>query len=109
MNKHAVLLFPVLFRLYDGDGDGSVGREDVERAMEVMHKMVGPLLAQERGEEEGGGEGTDGERGKEAPDKLSVAATTRVKEICKVLNRVSLTFTQPRAGFYSSALEWRLW
>ena len=80
-------LFSVLFRLYDSDGDGSVEREDVERAMEAMHKMVGPLLIQEMTEEDEG-KVTRGERG--TPDELSVAASTRVKEICKVLNQVSI-------------------
>ena len=79
--------FSVLFRLYDSDGDGSVGREDVERVMEAMHKMVGPLLIQEKTDEDEG-KVTSGERG--TPDELSVAASTRVKEICKVLNQVSI-------------------
>ncbi|CAI8039012.1 Hippocalcin-like protein 4 [Geodia barretti] len=74
----------LLFRLYDSDGDGSVEREDVERAMEAMHKMVGPLLIQEMTDEDEG-KVTRGERG--TPDELSVAASTRVKEICKVLNQ----------------------
>ena len=67
----------VLFRVYDSDGDGSVGREDVERVMEAMYKMVGPLLAQEKAEEE------------EREGELSEAVSTRVKEICQVLNQVS--------------------
>lgn len=68
----------VLFRLYDGDGDGSVSREDVERVIEAMYKMVGPLLAQERGEERGEGEA----------EELSVTVTARVKEIFKTLDQV---------------------
>lgn len=71
----------MLFRLYDSDGDGSVSREDVERVMEAMYKMVGPLLAQERAEERG--EGEESEAG-----ELSVTATARVKEIFKTLDQV---------------------
>ena len=67
----------VLFRLYDSDGDGSVGREDVEGVMEAMYKMVGPLLAQEKAEEE------------EREGELSKTVSTRVIEICQVLNQVS--------------------
>ena len=72
----------------DSQGGGSVGREDMEKAMEAMHKMVAPLVAQETAEEEGGEK--EGGVGGGHPDELSVAASTRVKEICKTLNQVSI-------------------
>ena len=72
----------------DSQGGGSVGREDMEKVMEAMHKMVAPLLAQETAGEEGGGK--EGGVGGGHPDDLSVAASTRVKEICKILNQVSI-------------------
>lgn len=75
----------VLFRLYDGDGDGNVSREDVEGVIEAMYKMVGPLLAQEGGEERGEGEGE--------AEELSVTVTARVKEIFKTLDQVAIINT----------------
>lgn len=77
----------VLFKMCDSQGGGSVGREDMEKVMEAMHKMVAPLLAQETAGEEGGGKGGVGGG---HPDELSVAASTRVKEICKILTQVSM-------------------
>lgn len=71
----------MLFRLYDSNGDGSVSREDVERVMEAMYKMVGPLLAKERAEERG-------ELGQSETEDLSVTVTARVKEIFKTLDQV---------------------
>lgn len=73
----------MLFRLYDSDGDGSVSRGDVERVIEAMYKMVGPLLAQDRGEGEGEAE------------ELSVTVTARVKEIFKTLDQVCSVYSHP--------------
>ena len=80
----------MLFRLYDCDGDGRVSREDVEKVVEAMYGMVGPLLAQERGERgEGEEEGTD--TGRETENKVedvSAMVSARVKEIFQTLDKV---------------------
>ena len=79
---------PVLFRLYDSDGDGSVSREDVERVMEAMYKMVGPLLAQQKSERRGeGGQGTD--KVEREAEELSATVSARVKEIFNTLDKVT--------------------
>ena len=71
----------VLFRLYDSDGDGRVSRDDVEEVVETMYKMVGPLLAQDRGEEGEEGEGEGG-------GDVSASSTARVKQIFSTLGEV---------------------
>ena len=75
----------MLFRLYDSDGDGCVTRSDVERVMEAMYKMVGPLMAQgtqlERGRGEGEGKGCD-------EKEFGAIASERVKEIFQTLDKV---------------------
>ena len=83
-----VCVCPVLFRLYDSDGDGSVSREDVERVMEAMYKMVGPLLAQEKSERRGEGEQGTEEVEREA-EELSATMSARVKEIFNTLDKVT--------------------
>lgn len=85
----------MLFRLYDSDGDGSVSREDVERVMEAMYKMVGPLLARERTEsmEQAGGRDSEETGGSE---ELSVTLTARVKEIFKTLDKVIISVDKVR-------------
>ena len=100
------LSLSVLFRLYDSDGDGSVGREDVEVVMEAMYKMVGLLLAQqglEKGEAEEAREDIA-----EKETELSLAVTTRVKEICEVFKQVYiLTLTSTVQLERTHCSEWR--
>lgn len=73
----------VLFRLYDNDSDGSIDREDIEKVMEAMYKMVSPLLAQEK-------EGSNGEEGTEETNIISASMSARVKEICSKLDKVCM-------------------
>ena len=69
----------VVFRLYDCDGDGYVSREDVEKMVEAMYQMVGPLLAQER----------DGKGEEERKiDEVGALVSERVKEIFQILDKV---------------------
>lgn len=70
----------LLFRLYDNDSDGSIDREDIEKVMEAMYKMVSPLLAQEK-------EGSNGEEGTEETNIISASMSARVKEICSKLDK----------------------
>ena len=77
----------MLFRLYDCDGDGRVSREDVEKVVEAMYGMVGPLLAQERGEGEEEGTDTGRETENKAED-VSAMVSARVKEIFQTLDKV---------------------
>ena len=61
-------------------GDGYVGREDVEKMVEAMYQMVGPLLAQERDGK--------GEEEKKKDDEIGALVSARVKEIFQILDKV---------------------
>ena len=92
----------MLFRLYDADGDGYVSRSDIERMVEAMYSMVGPLLAREREkersekEEEGGerqtvtesGKGGEGSSEQKDKEEIGVLASVRVKELLQMLDKV---------------------
>lgn len=74
----------VIFRLYDRDEDGSLSREDMEGVMEAMYKMVGPLLAREREEEQTGADSAEG------GEDTSQALSARVTEILNTMDKASL-------------------